>query len=117
VVRDAILADSFSCAKGRRIASRHIHALGRGDKGSGSLVLAGEGRAAMPARGKKSPAKRRGKTDSLEISQRGKACIYTKFMERRKRKMNKNLTLAECNLCKNVEGRRKSDNIQRPNET
>jgi hypothetical protein len=34
--------------------------------------------------GKKSPAVRRGKTDSLEISQRGKTRIYAKFMMRRK---------------------------------
>jgi hypothetical protein len=39
--------------------------------------------------GKKSPANRRGKTDSLEISQRGKTRIYAKFTARSKPKMNK----------------------------
>jgi hypothetical protein len=45
-------------------------------------------------RAKKSPAVRRGKTDSLEISQRGKTRIYTKFMMRRKRKKKKNRALS-----------------------
>jgi hypothetical protein len=40
---------------------------------------------------------RRGKTDSLEISQRGKNCIYTKFMRRCKRKIEKKQALIGCN--------------------
>jgi hypothetical protein len=56
---------------------------------SGSMCRA----SALPIGGlgrhsKKSPAVRRGKTDSLEISQRGKEDIYTKFMSGRKLKMN-----------------------------
>jgi hypothetical protein len=54
---------------------------------------------AAALRGKKSPAIWRGKTDSLEISQRGKSCIYTKFIIGCKRKMNKNWALIECNIC------------------
>jgi hypothetical protein len=51
---------------------------------------AGKLRAGKPcAAAKKSPADWRGKTDSLEISQRGKTGIYTKFMSEGKRKTNK----------------------------
>jgi hypothetical protein len=59
-------------------------------------------RVAGTRQGKKSPANWRGKTDSLEISQRGKTCIYTKFMRRGKRKTNEKWALAESNPCKNA---------------
>jgi hypothetical protein len=48
---------------------------------------------------KKSPAVGRGKTDSLEISQRGKASIYAKFTARCKRKKHKKQRLIEWNIC------------------
>ncbi|HEY6256037.1 MAG TPA: hypothetical protein VIY51_09625, partial [Xanthobacteraceae bacterium] len=73
----------------------HIHALARRDKGEHPCARAA---ANDRRRTKKSPAVRRGKTDSLEISQRGKACIYAKFMTGCKRKMHKKYALIECKI-------------------
>lgn len=60
---------------------------------------------AAPSR-KKAPPERRGKTDSLEISQRGKEAIYAKFTARCKRKKHKNRSLIAWNLCNFVAGTR-----------
>jgi hypothetical protein len=64
------------------------------DRGGASLAASAAAGAPPRGRAKKSPAVRRGKTDSLEISQRGKTRIYTKFMMQRKRKKKKNRTLS-----------------------
>jgi hypothetical protein len=65
---------SVSDARGERII---MH---RGAEARGALIEAKAASAGQDR--KKAPPERRGKTDSLEISQRGKASIYTKFTSR-----------------------------------
>jgi hypothetical protein len=72
----------FFAARRMRAQGRHIHASERQDKG-----LRIGGRKSLSQ--KKAPPIWRGKTDSLEISQRGKTRIYAKFTARSKPKMNK----------------------------
>jgi hypothetical protein len=87
----------FFAARRMRAQGRHIHASERQDKG-----LRIGGRKSLSQ--KKAPPIWRGKTDSLEISQRGKTRIYTKFMSEGKRKTKKMWGVVECNVRKNVAG-------------